>query len=71
MYSNSLPIFSSFQCKLSVEILYKTKFTKNVSQILGASGTQAVENLRIISSAAFVHDHLITKVVVEKFNKIF
>ena len=27
--------------------------------------------MRIISSAVFVHDHLITKVVVEKFNKIF
>ena len=41
----TLPIFSSFQCKLSVGIQYKTKFTKNVSQSLGASGPQAVENL--------------------------
>ena len=52
----TLPIFSSFQRKLSVEIEFKTNLQKIVSQSLGASGPQAVENfMRIIVSAVFVH----------------
>ena len=58
MYSGivTLPIFSSLQSKLSVDIEFKTNLQKIFSQSHGASAPQVGENfMRIVVSAELLH----------------